>query len=82
MVVKTYRLTSSSNSCSVAIFFSFSGFGFLITAVGAVSSLLNQSDNSGLLAKSSISSCCIARAMNCISQIFFHFAGNSDAYQP
>jgi hypothetical protein len=75
----TYLLTSSSNSCKVALFFSFCGFGFFTTGGGAVSSyqivsinssplqirsrtLLNQSESSGLLAKSSISSCCIARA--------------------
>jgi hypothetical protein len=82
----TNRLTSSSSSCRVALFRSFTGLGFFTTAVGIVSScnivnmqsrnnrlstfqltLLNQSDSSGLLARSSMSSCCIARATPHIS---------------
>lgn len=46
----------------MASFLTFCGLGFFTTVGGAVSSLLNQSESSGLLAKSSISSCCMARA--------------------
>jgi hypothetical protein len=72
-VMSAYRLTSSSNSWSVARFFSFCGFGFFTTGGSAISSYtnistyspnvsahhtrLNQSESSGLLAKLSMSSC-------------------------
>ena len=35
---RTYRLTSSSSSCNVALFFSFCGLGFFTTGAAAVSS--------------------------------------------
>lgn len=70
------RFTSSSRSSSVALFLSFCGFGLLTTGGGAVSSLLNQSDSSGLLAKSVMSSCCIARA----AIIAFAFLTSPDGF--
>lgn len=72
----SYLLISSSSSCRVSLFFSFVGFGFLTLGGAAVSSLLNQSDSSGRFAKSSISSCCIARA----AIIAFAFLTSPDGF--
>jgi hypothetical protein len=73
---EAYLLTSSSSSCKVSLFFSFVGFGFLTLGGAAVSSLLNQSDSSGRFAKSSMSSCCIARA----AIIAFAFLTSPDGF--
>jgi hypothetical protein len=38
LTVTAHRFTSSSNSCNVSLFLSLTGFGFLTTVAGAVSS--------------------------------------------